>query len=551
MPKDLTYEQECRERLILGVKKLADAVKTTLGPRGLYAVLDRSWGEPKVTKDGATVAEEVDLRNRVENVGARIIRGASEKTSEEAGDGSTTATVLAEALFLKGIRTVVAGNNPMQVARGMRMAADAVVADLEKQGKKVEGNEQVRSVATVAANGDAALGKTIAEAMEKVGNQGIITVEEGKLLDTELDIVEGMAFDRGYLSPHFVTDEDKMVAELRNPYILIMEEKVANLNQIVPVLELILKQRKPFLIIAEDVEGEALATLVVNKARNDLQCCAVKAPGYGDRRKALLGDIATVTNGTAVMKDLGIEPANITLEHLGRAKKVIITNDDTTIVQGAGAAKDIEDRARQIRLELDQTTSSYDREKLQERLASLVGGVAQINVGGATESEVKEKKARAEAAVEATKAAVETGILPGGGTALLRAQAAVDGLEGETDEIRLGIAIVKEALEAPIRQLARNAGFEPATVMRGVKKGTGSRGFDLVRGEHVDMFEAGIIDPVKVVRAALVNAVSAATMLLTTAAVVTEQEKETKEKSKAKARAAARARAVAEEEDGY
>ncbi len=530
MAKQLTFDQESRKQLIDGVQKLGNAVKTTLGPRGLYAVLDRSWGEPKVTMDGATVAEEVDLKHKVQNVGARILRAAAEKTSEEAGDGSTTATVLAEAIYLAGARAAVAGYNPMLLVRGMRKALDAAAEAVEGAGRKVKGNDQIRAVATVAANGDTELGKVIAEAMDKVGDQGIITVEEGKLLDTELDIVEGMAFDRGYLSPHFVTDEEKMVAELRNPYILIMEEKVSNLNQIVPVLELILKERKPFLIIAEDVESEALATLVVNKMRNNVQCCAVKAPGYGDRRKALLGDIAVMTNGTAIMKDLGLEPATVTLEHLGRAKRVIITNDDTTIVQGAGSKKAIEDRARQIRLELDQTTSSYDREKLQERLASLVGGVAQISVGGATESEVKEKKARAESAKDATQAAVETGILPGGGTALLNAQTALEKLEPENEEEKRGIESIRSALEAPIRQLAKNAGFEPSYVVRMVRKASSAKGFDVVRGELVDMFEAGIIDPVKVVKASLVNGGSAAMMLLTTDAVVTDKPKEKKAK---------------------
>jgi chaperonin GroEL len=532
MAKELTFDQECRRLLMQGVKKLGNAVKTTLGPRGLYAVLDRSWGEPKVTMDGATVAEEIELRNKIENLGARVLRTAAEKTSEEAGDGSTTATVIAEALFLSGARAAIAGNNPMLLVRGMRKAVTAAAEALERAGKKVRDSAQRRAVATVAANGDVELGKMIGEAMDKVGDQGIVTVEEGKSLATELDVVEGMEFDRGYLSPHFVTDQEKMVSEFRNPYIMIMEEKVANLNQVVPVLELVLKEGKPFLIIAEDVESEALATLVVNKMRNNLQCCAVKAPGYGDRRKALLGDIATMTGGTAIMKELGLEPASITLKHLGRAKKVIVTNDDTVIVQGAGAKKAVEDRARQIRLELEQTTSSYDREKLQERLASLVGGVAQISVGGATESEVKEKKARTEHAVEATKAAVETGILPGGGASLLRAQKALDGLKGENPEEQRGIEIVREALEAPIRQLARNAGCEPARVLRQVRAAKAGWGFDLVKGEVVDMFEAGIIDPVKVVKASLVNGASAATMLLSTDSVVTEKPKDTSKKKK-------------------
>ena len=522
MAKELTFELECREKLVRGVKKIGGAVKSTLGPRGLKAVLDRSWGEPKVTADGATVAEEVELKDRVENVAARIVRAAAEKTSREVGDGSTTCTVLAEAMYLEGVRAVTSGNNPMLLLRGLRAAVDAAAAHIGKAGLKVKDNEQVRHVATVAAKGDAELGKIIAQAMDKVGEQGVVTVEEGKTLETTLDVVEGMEFDRGYLSPHFVNDEERMVAELRDPYILIMEDKISNLNQIVPIMEQVLAAKRPFFIIAEDVESEALATLVVNNMRKTIRCCAVKAPGYGDRRKALLGDIATTTAGTVISKDLGIEPRGIKLAHLGTAKKVVVTNDDTTIVQGAGKKAAIEDRARQIRLELDETTSDYDREKLQERLASLVGGVAQINIGGGTESEVKEKKARAESAVEATKAAIETGILPGGGAALLRAQKAVDAVKPASDDERAGVAVVRKALEMPARQLAINAGCEPSNVLREIRAGGKLEGFDLVAEERVDMVKAGIIDPVKVVTTALVNAASAAAMLLMTDAVVTD-----------------------------
>jgi len=502
MAKQLTFDQECREKLIQGVKKLGQAVKITLGPRGLYAVIDRSWGEPKVTTDGSTVAEEVELRDKTENVAARVLRTAAEKTHEEAGDGSTTATVLAETIFLEGAKAVTSGYNPMLLARGIRKAVSAVVEELKRSGKKLEGSAQIKAVATVAAGGDAELGKMISDALAKVGVEGIVTFEEGKSLETELEVVEGMRFDRGYLSPHFVTDQEKMVCELRDPYILIMEEKISNVNQVVPILEKVLKKRKPLLIIAEDVEKEALATLVVNK------------------------------------KDLGLEPKGISTDHLGRARRVIVTNDDTTIVKGCGDKKAIEDRARQIRLELEETTSSYDREKLQERLASLVGGVAQITIGGATESEVKEKKARAESAYEATKAAVEMGILPGGGAALLRAQKVLDNLKGDSPEEERGIEIVRGALEAPIRQLALNAGYEPARVMREVRKAKAGWGFDLVKGELVDMFEAGIIDPVKVVKTALENGASAATMLLVTEAVVTEKPKEKKEKKGKKKRKA-------------
>jgi len=536
MAKQVTFDQEARERLTTGVKKLAEAVKTTLGPRGYYAVLDRSWGEPKVTMDGASVAEEVELKDPVENVGARVLRSAAEKTSDEAGDGSTTATVIGEAVYLAGVKAVTAGNNPMLVARGIRRAADQVAEFLEKAGKKVKGRDQIRAAATIAANGDPEIGKIIADAMDKVGEQGIITVEEGKLLETTLEVVEGMEFDRGFLSPHFVTDEEHLVAELEDPYILIMEEKVSNLNQILPVLELVLRQKKPFFLIAEDVESEALATLVVNHMKKNLQCCAVKAPGYGERRKALLGDIAVKTGGTAIYKDLGLKPESITLDMLGRARKIKVTSEKTTIIGGRGRQKDIEDRARQIRLELETTDSNYDREKLQERLASLVGGVAQINVGGGTESEVKEKKGRVESAVEATKAAVETGILPGGGVPLLNAQKVLDELKVSDPEEKVGVDIVRQALEAPIRQLALNAGYEPAWVIRQVRKARSGWGFDLVRGELVDMFEAGIIDPVKVVKTAFLNGVSAALMLLTTEAVVTEIPKKPKKKKKRKAR---------------
>ncbi len=531
MAKQLTFDLECRDKLVSGVKKIGSAVKQSLGPRGLNAVLDRSWGEPKVTADGATVAGEVELKDHVENAAARIVRAAAEKTAKEVGDGSTTCTVLTEAMYLEGVRAVASGNNAMLVVRGMRAAADAVVEHLAKAGTKLKDNEQIRGVATIAANGDAELGKIIADAMDKVGEQGIVTVEEGKALETTLDVVEGMEFDRGYLSPHFVTDPDRMVAELRNPYILIMEDKISNLGQIVPIMEKVLAEKRPFFIIAEDVESEALATLVVNNMRKTIQCCAVKAPGYGDRRKALLGDIAVVTTGTVISKELGLEPRGIKLAHLGTAKKVVVTHEDATIVEGAGKKAAIEERARQIRLELEETTSDYDREKLEERLASLVGGVAQINIGGGSESEVKEKKARVESAVEATKAAVETGIVPGGGAALLRAQKALDAVKPESAEERAGVAVVKKALEMPARQLAANAGHEPSNVLREIRAGTKLEGFDLVNGERVDMVKSGIIDPVKVVKTAFINAVSAATMLLTTDAVITDLPKKKSKKA--------------------
>ncbi len=518
--KQIAFDLETRAHLARGVHKVTRAVKTTLGPSGRNAIIDRGWGEPVVTKDGASVAEEVDLTDPYENLAARLVREAAEKTSDSAGDGSTTTTVLAEAIFNEGMKRVTAGVNPMILVRGIRKASEQAFDKLYSITRRVETDDEVVSVATVAANNNRQIGKTLADAFKKVGDDGVITIEEGKGIETEVKVVEGMEFDRGYLSPHFVTDPDKMVCELRNPFILIMEEKISTLPKILPLLEKVHAARRPVLLIAEDVEGEVLATLVVNKLKGVVSCAAVKAPGYGDRRKALLQDIAVLTGGTAIFKDLGLLPEKIGLEMLGQAKKVIITSEKTTIVEGAGSKKDIEARELEIRKELENTTSEYDREKLQERLAKLVGGVALIEVGAATESEMKNRKSRFESALNATRAALEEGIVPGGGVAYFRVADAIKDIKSDLEEENIGVEILRKALESPLRQMASNAGVKPAEILREVRKKKMSIGYDLEKGEVCDMFEAGIIDPAKVARVALENAISVATLLLTTEALV-------------------------------
>jgi len=529
MAKQLAFDAKAQEALRRGVVKLADAVKSTLGPKGRNAVLDKSWGSPTITKDGVTVAEEIELTDPFEDIGARLVKEVASKTSDVAGDGTTTATVLAEAIFLEGLKNVTAGANPIALSRGFTKAVDAVVEELKKMSRPVKGKEDIARVGTIAANGDATIGKMIAEAMEKVGKDGVVTVEEGKGLETTVDVVEGMQFDRGYLSPHFITDPDTMEAVLEKPYILVHEDKISSVRDLVPLLEKVAAAGRPLLIIAEDVEGEALATLVVNKIRGTLKCAAVKAPGYGDRRKAMLQDIAILTGAQAVLKDLGVKLESLELSQLGTAEKVTIDADNTTIVRGGGSASAIKGRIEQIRKEIETTTSDYDREKLEERLAKLAGGVAQINVGAATETEMKEKKARVEDALHATRAAVAEGILPGGGVALLRAAAALDKVKATGDEA-VGVDIIRRALSMPLKLIAENAGYEGAVVARRVSEGKGNFGFDAERGEYCDMVEAGIIDPTKVARCALQNAVSVAGLLLTTGCLITEiKEKEEEE----------------------
>ena len=534
-PKQIAFGDEARAALREGVVKMSRAVKSTLGPMGRTAVLDRSWGGPSVTKDGASVAEEVDLKDPCENLAAKLVRAAADKTSDEAGDGSTTATVLAESLFLEGLKHVTAGVSPMLIARGIRAAAHKVVENLKAQSIPIKTQEQILAIGTIASNNDRVIGKTLSDAMEKVGKDGVITIEEGKGFETEVEVVEGMEFDRGYLSPHFVTNPDKMVCELQNPLILIMEEKISSLQKVLPLLEKLLQAKRPFLIIAEDVEGEVLATLVVNKLKGVLRCAAVKAPAYGDRRKAMLQDIAILTGARALFKDLGIEPANMSLSDLGTAKKVRITSEDTTIIQGGGKKKDLEAREKEIRKELEVTTSDYDREKLQERLAKLVGGVAVIRVGAATETELKERKSRYESALSATRAALEEGILPGGGVAFFRAAAALKGMKMELQDENVGVDVVRKALIAPLRQLCVNSGLEPATVTRVLRDEKNQRtGYDLVKGEFCDMVKAGVIDPTKVLRVGLENAVSAAVLLLTSDTLVSsvpQKEEEEEEHS--------------------
>jgi len=521
MAKQITYGDESRQSILRGVNRLADAVKVTLGPKGRNVVLDKKFGSPVITKDGVTVAKEIELKEPLENMGAQMVREVASKTSDVAGDGTTTATVLAQAIYREGSKNVTAGANPMDVKRGIEKAVGVVVDELKKLSKPVAG-KMIAQVGTVSANNDETIGSIIAEAMEKVGKDGVITVEEAKTLETSLEVVEGMQFDRGYLSPYFVTDAERMEAVLEGPLVLIHEKKISSMKDLLPVLEQVAKLGKPLLIIAEDVEGEALATLVVNKLRGTLQVAAVKAPGYGDRRKAMLEDIATLTGGRAITEDLGIKLENLKLEDMGKAKKITIDKDNTTIVEGAGKSKDIEGRVKQIRTQIDETTSDYDREKLQERLAKLVGGVAVIKVGAATETEMKEKKARVEDAMHATKAAVEEGIVPGGGVALLRCLKAVEAIKAEGD-VAVGVNIIKRALEEPLRQIAMNTGHEGAVVVARVKDAkTPEEGFNAQAERYENLVEAGVIDPTKVVRSALQNAASIASLLLTTEALVSE-----------------------------
>jgi chaperonin GroEL len=523
MAKQLAFDLEVHNKIKEGVVKLAKAVKSTMGPRGKNAVLDKSWGAPTVTKDGVTVAEEVELADPFQNMAVQLVKEVASKTSDAAGDGTTTATVLTEAIYLDGLKNLIAGANPVRIKRGLDKGVDAVCKALEKLATPVKGKDDIFKVAKIAANGDEEIGRQIADAMEKVGKDGVITVEEGKSLQTEVDVVEGMQFDRGYLSPHFVTNQDAMEVVMDNPWILCHEKKISNVRDLVPLLERASKEGKPLLIIAEDIEGEALATLVVNKIRGIVQVAAVKAPGFGDRRKAMLGDIATLTGGKALMEDLGIKLEDVTSEHLGTAKRVRIDADNTTILEGAGSEKDVQARIAQIRREIDATTSDYDREKLQERLARLAGGVAQINVGAATESEMKEKKARVEDALHATRAAVESGVVPGGGVALLRAQSALDGLKDLPGDERVGLDILRKALEEPIRTISANAGYKAAVVAEKVKAASGSQGFNADNGKYEDLLQAGVIDPAKVTITALRNAASVAGLLLTSDCMIAKK----------------------------
>jgi chaperonin GroEL len=519
--KQITHAEECRQAILKGVNKLADTVKVTLGPRGRNVVLEKKFGSPSSTKDGVTVAKEIELEEPTENMGAQLVREVASKTSDVAGDGTTTATVLAQSIFREGVKAVTAGANPMDLKRGIENAVEKVIDEIQKLSKPVAG-KMISQVGTISANNDHAIGEIIAQAMEKVGKDGVITVEEAKGMETELDIVEGMQFDRGYLSPYFVTDPERMETVLEKPYILLHEKKISNMKDLLPILEQIAKMGRPLLIISEDIEGEALATLVVNKLRGTLAAAAVKAPGFGDRRKAMLEDISVLTSGKVITEDLGIKLENVRLEDLGTAKKVTIDKENTTIVEGAGKSADIEGRVKQIRRQVEETTSDYDREKLQERLAKLVGGVAVIKVGAATETEMKEKKARVEDAMHATKAAVEEGIVPGGGVSFLRSVPALDKLKEKNEDIQTGINIVRRAMEEPIRQIANNAGQEGSIVVERVKEKGTNEGFDAYNEKYVDMIQAGIIDPTKVVRTALQNAASIAGLMLTTEALVSE-----------------------------
>jgi len=519
--KQLKFDQDARHAILAGVESLSRAVKVTLGPKGRNVVLEKKWGSPTITKDGVTVAKEIELPDKFENIGAQLIREVASKTSDVAGDGTTTATLLAESIYREGLKNVTAGANPMALKRGVDKAVQTVVDELKTLSKEVRGKDEIKQVASISANNDEAIGDIIADAMEKVGKDGTISVEEAKSMDTTLDVVEGMQFDRGYLSPYFVTDAESMEAVLEKPYILIHEKKISNLKDLLPVLEKVAQMGKPLLIIAEDVEGEALATLVVNKVRGMLQVAAVKAPGYGDRRKAMLGDIAVLTGGKAITEDLGIKLENITLDDLGSCGVVKIDKDNTTIIEGNGATQDIQGRVGQIRKQIEDTTSDYDREKLQERLAKLAGGVARINVGAATETEMKEKKARVEDALHATRAAVEEGIVPGGGTALIRCEKALESLDADGDE-KIGVEIVRKSLTEPLRQLALNAGLEGAIVVEKVKSMGQTEGINIQTSEYIDMFDAGIVDPTMVTRTALQNAASIAGLLITTECVITE-----------------------------
>jgi chaperonin GroEL len=521
--KEVKFSVDARDRMLRGIDVLANAVRVTLGPKGRNVVLDKSYGAPRITKDGVTVAKEIELEDKFENMGAQMVREVASKTSDQAGDGTTTATVLAHAIVREGAKAVAAGMNPMDLKRGVDLAVEAVVADLQKHSKNVTSNEEIAQVGTISANGDAEIGRFIADAMKKVGNEGVITVEEAKSLATELEVVEGMQFDRGYISPYFVTNADKMRVEMDDPYILIYEKKLSGLQELLPLLESVVQAGKPLVIIAEDVEGEALATLVVNKLRGGLKVAAVKAPGFGDRRKAMLEDIAILTGGTMVSSDLGIKLENVTIAMLGRAKKVMIDKENTTVVSGAGKKADIQARIAQIKAQIEETTSDYDREKLQERLAKLAGGVAVLRVGGATEVEVKERKDRVDDAMHATRAAVEEGILPGGGVALLRATEALKRIRTQNDDQKTGVEIVRKALSAPARQIAVNAGDDGSVVIGKIlEKEQYAYGFDAQTGEYANLMSKGIIDPTKVVRAALQGAASVAGLLITTEAMVAE-----------------------------
>jgi len=523
--KEIRYDQKAREAILKGVNTLADAVKVTLGPKGRNVILEKSFGSPNVTKDGVTVAKEIELEDKFENMGAQMVREVASKTSDVAGDGTTTATVLSQAVYREGSKLVAAGHNPMELKRGIEKGVEAVIEELKKLSKPTKEQKEISQVGTISANNDETIGNIIAEAMAKVGKEGVITVEEAKSMETTLEIVEGMQFDRGYISPYFVTNPEKMEAVLEDALILINEKKISNMKDLLPVLEQIAKMGKPLLIIAEEVEGEALATLVVNKLRGTLKCAAVKAPGFGDRRKAMLEDIATLTGGQMISEEMGVKLESITLKDLGKAKRITIDKDNTTIVEGAGEAKAIEGRVKQIRAQIEETTSDYDREKLQERLAKLVGGVAVINVGAATESEMKEKKARVEDALNATRAAVEEGIVPGGGVAYLRTLPALEKMK-LPEEQQFGLNILKKSLEEPIRWIAQNAGYDGSIVIEKVKNEKGNTGFDAQKEEYTDMVKAGIIDPTKVVRIALQNASSVASLLLTTEAMVAEKPRE-------------------------
>jgi len=524
--KDVYFASDARDRMLRGVNILANAVKVTLGPKGRNVVIEKSFGAPRSTKDGVSVAKEIELADRFENLGAQLMREVASKTNDKAGDGTTTATVLAQAIVVEGLKSVAAGMNPMDLKRGVDKAVAKVVEEIKRSAKKVTTNAEIAQVGTISANGDVEVGEMIARAMEKVGNEGVITVEEAKTAETELDVVEGMQFDRGYLSPYFITNAEKMEAELEDPMILLFEKKLSSLQPLLPVLEAVVQSGKPLLIIAEDVEGEALATLVVNKLRGGLRVAAVKAPGFGDRRKAMLEDIAILTGGQLISEDLGIKLESVTLEMLGKAKKVTITKDDTTIVDGSGNKADIEGRISQIKKQVEDTTSDYDKEKLQERLAKLAGGVAVVRVGGSTEVEVKEKKDRVDDALNATRAAVEEGIVPGGGVALLKAAKVLDGFKGDNDDQEAGVAIVRRALQAPIRQIAENAGVEGSIVVGKVLENSSATfGFNAQTEEYVDLVKAGVIDPAKVVRTALQDAASVAGLLITTEAAIVEAPK--------------------------
>jgi chaperonin GroEL len=525
--KIVKFSEEARAKMLRGINVLADAVTVTLGPRGRNVVLEKSWGAPNVTKDGVTVAKEIEFADKFENMGAQMVKEVASKTSDVAGDGTTTATVLARALFTEGAKMVAAGHDPMSLKRGIDKAVTAVIEELKRLSKSTKGRDEIAQVGTVSANGDKTIGDMIAEAMEKVGKEGVITVEEAKSLDTQLDVVEGMQFDRGYLSPYFVTDPERMEATLEDAHVLIHEKKISSMKDLLPLLEQVARAGKPLLVIAEEVEGEALATLVVNKIRGTLQVCSVKAPGFGDRRKAMLEDIAILTGGRMIAEELGLKLENVTLKDLGRAKRIVVDKDNTTLIDGAGKKSDIEGRIKQIRNQIEETTSDYDREKLQERLAKLVGGVAVIKVGAATEVEMKEKKARVEDAMHATRAAVEEGVVPGGGVALLRCQAVLDGLKVDDEQV-FGVRIVQRAIEEPMRWIARNAGQDGPVVVNNVRQAKGSHGYNAATDDYEDLMKAGIIDPTKVVRTALQNAASVAGLLLTTEAMVAEKPKEEK-----------------------